>query len=123
MIYTPRTRFRQTGRFCGLIMKHWWLSIFLLRSNFKRGMKYLLPALLLLCCRMDSYAQNYRPDWESLDRRAVPQWYQDAKFGIFIHWGVYSVPAFSKKGEYAEWYQHALNSGDTATLRYQHAAF
>src|SRR5215469_7467846 len=37
---------------------------------------------------------TFRPDWESLQHFEVPEWYKDAKFGIFIHWGVYSVPAF-----------------------------
>ena len=41
----------------------------------------------------------FRPDWESLQKYEVPEWYKDAKFGIFIHWGVYSVPAFG-----SEWY-------------------
>ena len=41
----------------------------------------------------------FAPNWESLARYQVPDWYQDAKFGIFIHWGVYSVPAFGN-----EWY-------------------
>ena len=41
----------------------------------------------------------FRPDWESLEKYEVPAWYQDAKFGIFIHWGVYSVPSFGN-----EWY-------------------
>jgi alpha-L-fucosidase len=41
----------------------------------------------------------FRADWESLQKYEVPAWYQDAKFGIFIHWGVYSVPAFG-----SEWY-------------------
>src|SRR5437879_2679558 len=41
----------------------------------------------------------FRPDWESLKAYEVPEWYRDAKFGIFIHWGVYSVPAFGN-----EWY-------------------
>jgi alpha-L-fucosidase len=68
-------------------------------------------------CRGESLAYpsrvsgQYAPDWESLDRRPNPQWWDDAKFGIFIHWGVYSVPAFSKVGEYSEWYWHALRSG------------
>ena len=44
-------------------------------------------------------AGPYRPDWESLRRYEAPDWYKDAKFGIFIHWGVYSVPAFGN-----EWY-------------------
>jgi alpha-L-fucosidase len=44
-------------------------------------------------------AGPFRPDWESLQEYEVPNWYKDAKFGIFIHWGVYSVPAFGD-----EWY-------------------
>jgi alpha-L-fucosidase len=60
-------------------------------------------------------AQTYRPDWKSLDRRATPAWFTDAKFGIFIHWGVYSVPAYAPvipgKLAYAEWYWHAITEG------------
>jgi alpha-L-fucosidase len=44
-------------------------------------------------------AGPFKPDWDSLKGYKVPEWYQDAKFGIFIHWGVYSVPAFGD-----EWY-------------------
>ena len=47
---------------------------------------------------------TYEPKWESLDQRPCPEWYLDAKFGIFIHWGVYSVPAWGAPKEYAEWY-------------------
>jgi len=65
-------------------------------------------------------AQEYQPNWKSLDQKSVPEWYQDAKFGIFIHWGVYSVPAFSKVGGYAEWYQHKLRSDSTnPTIKFQ----
>ena len=54
-------------------------------------------------------AQTYEPTWESLDSRPIPEWFEDAKFGIFIHWGVYSVPAWIRVTEgryasYAEWY-------------------
>ena len=48
-------------------------------------------------------AGPFRPDWESLQTYRVPEWYRDAKFGIFIHWGVYSVPAFGD-----EWYGHYM---------------
>lgn len=51
---------------------------------------------------------KYENNWESLNSRPVPQWFADAKFGIFIHWGLYSVPAFAPKGQYAEWYWSAL---------------
>ncbi len=46
----------------------------------------------------------YEANWASLDQRPTPEWFSDAKFGVFIHWGVYSVPAWGKVGEYAEWY-------------------
>ncbi len=42
---------------------------------------------------------RYKDNWESLQQYQVPSWYKDAKFGIFIHWGPYSVPAFG-----SEWY-------------------
>ena len=41
----------------------------------------------------------FQPTWESLSNYRCPEWFRDAKFGIFIHWGVYSVPAFG-----SEWY-------------------
>ena len=47
---------------------------------------------------------HFEPNWKSLDKRPCPRWFSDAKFGIFIHWGLYSVPAWGKTGEYAEWY-------------------
>ncbi|MDR2845628.1 MAG: alpha-L-fucosidase, partial [Puniceicoccales bacterium] len=53
--------------------------------------------------------QEYAPNWKSLDKRPVPQWFLDAKFGIFIHWGLYSVPAYSYRGQYAEWYGNRLS--------------
>jgi len=59
-----------------------------------------------------SFAQQkiYQPNWESLDSRPIAEWFGDAKFGIFIHWGPYSVPAWSPKGTYSEWYQYWLQT-------------
>jgi alpha-L-fucosidase len=53
-------------------------------------------------------AKRYEPTWESLDARETPKWFSDAKFGIFIHWGVYAVPAWGQKGQYSEWYWRRL---------------
>ena len=61
---------------------------------------------------------KYEANWESLDKRPVPQWFQDAKFGIFIHWGLYSVPGYAKKGEYAEWYGWNMNDKESATWKF-----
>jgi alpha-L-fucosidase len=59
--------------------------------------------------------QTYQPTWESIDARPTPAWFTDAKFGIFIHWGVYSVPAYAPvipgKLAYAEWYWNAMTQG------------
>ena len=55
-------------------------------------------------------AKKYEPTWESLDSRPVPSWFEDAKFGIFIHWGPYSVPAWAPKGVYEEWYQNWMTT-------------
>jgi alpha-L-fucosidase len=51
--------------------------------------------------------------WDSVDKRPTPQWFTDAKFGIFIHWGIYSVPAFAPVGKYSEWYWNSLSKGPT----------
>jgi alpha-L-fucosidase len=66
---------------------------------------------------------TYEPAWASLDRRPMPTWYLDAKFGVFIHWGVYSVPAWGKVGAYAEWYWNQIRSAkpEDAVWREFHA--
>lgn len=68
----------------------------------------------------------YEANWESLDKRPVPAWFDQDKFGIFIHWGIYSVPAFAPKrkdvaqtGEaYAEWYGHFYKQKDGVVWNY-----
>uniref|UniRef100_H2YWN4 alpha-L-fucosidase n=2 Tax=Ciona savignyi TaxID=51511 RepID=H2YWN4_CIOSA len=45
---------------------------------------------------------TYLPTWDSLDKRPLPSWYDEAKLGIFIHWGVFSVPSFDS--EWFWWY-------------------
>ena len=73
-----------------------------------------VASALFLClaqtaCNADEKAQ-YEPTWESLDQRQTPQWWSDAKFGIFIHWGLYAVPSYSPKGTYSEWYWERINA-------------
>ena len=73
--------------------------------------KITLTFLIVIIAITTSFAQNYQPNWESIDSRPVPEWFENAKFGIFIHWGVYSVPAWAPAdadigvyAKYAEWY-------------------
>ncbi|KAL9110762.1 MAG: hypothetical protein Q9227_004754 [Pyrenula ochraceoflavens] len=57
---------------------------------------------------------DYQPTYESIYTHETPSWYNNAKFGIFIHWGVYSVPGWGNSGKnesYAEWYWWDLNKG------------
>lgn len=77
---------------------------------------------------------KYLPKMESVETHQVPKWYEDAKLGIFIHWGLFSVPAFAppsyELGEisddrlwlannpYAEWYMNSLRLGHGLT--YEH---
>ncbi len=72
--------------------------------------------LVILFCFFSffSTAQSYQPNWQSIDSRPIPQWFTDAKFGIFIHWGLFSVPAWGPTEgnvyeKYAEWYWSRQN--------------
>lgn len=82
----------------------------------------------------------YQPTLASVKTHPLPDWYHDAKFGIFIHWGLFSVPAFAPRtknfakklfqGEaafsdspYAEWYQNSLRLKDSSTHRYHTKTF
>ncbi len=60
----------------------------------------------------------FQPNWESLESYKVPKWYLDAKFGIFIHWGAYSVPAFG-----SEWYPRQIYQDGSAEFKHHVAAF
>jgi alpha-L-fucosidase len=60
----------------------------------------------------------FRPDWQSLQHYEAPDWYRDAKFGIFIHWGVYSVPAFGN-----EWYPRNMYRPGTDEYKHQIATY
>lgn len=94
--------------------------------------------LLLACCLLYSaqiYSQKtYDANWESIDSRPLPTWFTDAKFGIFIHWGVYAVPSWAPVGKefkvyskYAEWYWYRLVNDTTnvgrAFRQYHNAVF
>jgi alpha-L-fucosidase len=76
-------------------------------------MKKLISVVLFVMNTIVGFSASpprYESSWSSLDQRPMPQWYLDAKFGVFIHWGVYSVPAWGKVGEYAEWYWNHVKS-------------
>src|SRR4051812_37483793 len=60
----------------------------------------------------------FAPNWTSLAAFTVPEWYEDAKFGIFIHWGLYSVPAFGN-----EWYPRNMYKQDEKAFAHHVATY
>jgi len=65
--------------------------------------------------RVDAGVQSgpFHAEWDSLGAYRVPNWFRDAKFGIFIHWGVYSVPAFGN-----EWYPRNMYQQGNAAFKH-----
>jgi len=61
---------------------------------------------------------KYEAKWESLDKRPTPEWFAGARFGVLIHWGVYSVPAWAPKGKYAAWYRDHMQDKKGPTWEY-----
>ncbi len=76
---------------------------------------------------------QYKPTLESLNQHPLPQWYADAKLGIFVHWGLYSVPGWAplvhpghdfssedyiKNNPYAEWYYNVMRIDGSPTQAY-----
>ena len=60
----------------------------------------------------------YKPDWVSLSEYEAPKWFRDAKFGIFIHWGLFSVPAFNN-----EWYSRNMYIQDMEEWKHHRETF
>src|SRR5215472_16363672 len=62
--------------------------------------------------------ERFQANWESLKKYSAPDWFRDAKFGIFIHWGVYSVPAFG-----SEWYPREMYQKDSKEFKHHVATY
>jgi len=85
----------------------------------------------------------FKPKLKSLKSHKIPKWFHDAKFGIFIHWGLYSIPAFApigsgnfleiinkegfkghfKNNPYAEWYLNTMKIQDSPTQKYHNEKY
>ena len=71
--------------------------------------------MLLLIPSSSPDVNAYEATWESLDSRPIPEWYPKAKIGIFLHWGVFSVPAFKNEWFWNRW-QLDSKGGDYKTF-------
>uniref|UniRef100_UPI0026333EFD alpha-L-fucosidase n=1 Tax=Seonamhaeicola sp. TaxID=1912245 RepID=UPI0026333EFD len=85
-----------------------------LKKTYRKAFFLYVIAVALFACeknkksdiglnRAISEKKEYQPTWESLGNYEVPEWYKDAKLGIFIHWGPYAVPAHD-----SEWYPRRM---------------
>ena len=84
------------------------------------AMKKSLLFLLIFSTSYGFGQPQYQATWASIDSRPVPSWFEDSKFGIFIHWGLFSVPAWaptkvSLYEKYAEWYWMRLKNPGSET--------
>jgi alpha-L-fucosidase len=88
---------------------------------------------LTAAAAMEAVAQNahadtsgieknlYQPTWESLDSHHCPEWYEDAKLGMYFHWGLSSVPGWAPRKDgtpYAEWYWNSMRDIKNPTWKY-----
>jgi alpha-L-fucosidase len=104
-----------------------------------RGLQYTACAVLATSFAVSALAQapaHYDATIQSLDQHPLPQWFDDAKLGIFIHWGLYSVPGwapltkvdftnpdFLKVNPYAEWYYNTVRIDGSPTQAYDREHF
>jgi alpha-L-fucosidase len=85
---------------------------------------------------------RYEPTWESVSTHAVPTWFDDAKLGVILHWGLYSVPGWApqvaniqdllreegpvgmlRSNPYAEWYRNTMQLDGSPTQRHHHEVY
>ena len=113
-------------------------------KKFGYNIFYLLLILLLMISLPVDYVKaqsktvTYKPTVASLEKHKVPDWYNNAKLGIFIHWGLYSVPAwapvkaqmgtmppkeFYKYNPYAEWYLNSMRIKGSPTQMHEFVTY
>jgi len=105
-------------------------------SRFERKLMdilFVVGSLFALASVTAQAPLHYEPTIESLSRHPLPQWYADAKLGIFVHWGLYSVPGWAPTAHsehdfesldyithnpYAEWYLNSMRLDGSPTQVY-----
>ena len=92
-----------------------------MRTKYPTKATLLLLAGLLASVLAAPAQAPYQPTWESLDRHKIPAWYDDAKIGLSMHWGIYAVPAWAPRDvevPYAEWYGARMDEPGNPTHDY-----
>jgi len=77
-----------------------------------------------LCCLLSLTWAQFTPDWPSLDSRPLPTWYDNAKVGVFMHWGPYSVPGVASEWFWYQWNRRdPNNTGDMEIVKYMESFY
>ena len=94
-----------------------------------------------MAARLLQSRMPFQPTLPSLNAHPVPDWFEDAKFGIFIHWGLFSIPAFAAKSgsisdafqkqyeiavaqtPYCEWYWNAIKVPESDSAKFHAATY
>ncbi|MBR2959841.1 MAG: alpha-L-fucosidase [Bacteroidales bacterium] len=82
-----------------------------------RHIRRIIALSLSLAAASGLMAQTEQEKWDLLNERGYPQWFSDAKLGIFVHWGLYSVPAYAGKEGYSEWLYKGLMNREPGRMK------
>ncbi|XP_037785483.1 alpha-L-fucosidase-like isoform X1 [Penaeus monodon] len=92
-------------------------SIYAILSH--RGLGRILRTLQRQDFDLGLAGAKYAPTWDSLDSRPLPAWYDAAKVGIFIHWGIFSVPSFGSEWFWKYWHENRKKYVDFMERNYR----
>jgi len=90
--------------------------------NFSALMFLVCVVMLSLSCSVFQSQNTYKPDWESLKEHKIPEWFRDAKFGIYTHWGPVTVGAEDGPGG-VQWYGQNMYVEKSPTFAYHRERF
>ncbi len=82
-----------------------------------KHIRRIIALSLSLAAASGLLAQTEQEKWDLLNERGYPQWFSDAKLGIFVHWGLYSVPAYAGKEGYSEWLYKGLMNREPGRMK------
>lgn len=82
-----------------------------------KHIRRIIALSLSLAAASGLMAQTEQEKWDLLNERGYPQWFSDAKLGIFVHWGLYSVPAYADKEGYSEWLYKGLMNREPGRMK------
>ena len=92
------------------------------RYNFSALMSLVCVVMLSLSCSVFQSQNTYKADWESLKEHEIPEWFRDAKFGIYTHWGPVTVGAEDGPGG-VQWYGQNMYVEKSPTFAYHRERF